>query len=224
MGNLEIVRKVRDVFNNIAEEYDKRRTTPFRVIETLARKIQLGDNVLDAGTGNGRHIPLVMSEGGNVVAVDISTKMLSLCRSNLKGVGLYARASPVLCDISALPFREGAFTGALYSAVMHHLPSQMRRRALEEMGRTLRRNSSAILTLWSRRALKIRSDARGIEGEAAPEGDFVIPWRTPTGVQERYYHLYTAGEARRELMGSPPLTLCSIFEEGLNIIAILERE
>jgi len=220
---LEIVRKVRDVFNNIAEEYDKRRAMPFRVIETLSRKIPLGDNVLDAGTGNGRHIPLIMSEGGNVVAVDISTKMLGLCRSNLKAVGLYERASPVLCDISALPFREGAFTGALYSAVMHHLPSQMRRRALGEMGRVLRRNSSAILTLWSRRALKVRPDARGIDGEAASGGDFVIPWRTTRGAEDRYYHLYTAGEARRELMGSP-LTLRSIFEEGLNIVAILERE
>lgn len=223
MGNLETVRKVREVFNNIAGEYDRKRTAPFRVIETLTRKITLGDNVLDAGTGNGRHIPLLMSEGGNVVAVDISTKMLSLCRGNLKRVGLYARVSPVLCDISALPFRESAFTGALYSAVMHHLPSQMRRRALEEMSRALKRNSLAILTLWSRRALKIRPDARSIEGETTSGGDFVIPWRTPRGAEERYYHLYTAGEARRELMGSP-LTLHSIFEEGLNIVAILERQ
>jgi len=219
---LEIVRKVREVFNNIAEEYDKRRTSPFRVIETIARKMPLGDNVLDAGTGNGRHIPLVMSEGGNVVAADISTKMLSLCQSNVKRAGLYASVSPVLCEISALPFREGAFTGALYSAVIHHLPSQMRRRALEEMSRALRRNSYAILTLWSKRALKIKPDARGIEVETAPGGDFMIPWRTPSGAEERYYHLYTSGEARRELMGSP-LTLLSIFEEGMNIVAILER-
>jgi len=215
------VRKVRDVFNNIAEEFDVRRTAPFRVIETLAKKIQLGDNVLDAGTGNGRHIPLVLRQGGNVVAVDISTKMLSLCRSNLREVGLHTRVSLVLCEISALPFREGAFTGAIYSAVMHHLPSQMRRRAFREMGRALRRKSFAILTLWSRRALKIRPDARCIEGEAS--GDFMIPWRTPRGAEERYYHLYTAGEARREIMESP-LTLRSIFEEGLNIVAILERE
>jgi len=220
---LEIVRKVRDVFNNIAEEYDKSRATPFRVIETLSRKMPLGDNVLDAGTGNGRHIPLIKSEGGNVVAVDISAKMLGLCRDNLKAVGLYGGVGPVLCDISALPFREGAFSGALYSAVMHHLPSQMRRRALEEMGRVLRRNSSAILTLWSRRALKVRTDARGIDGEPTSGGDFMIPWRTPRGKEDRYYHLFTAGEARRELMGSP-LTLRSIFEEGFNIVAILERE
>jgi len=223
MDNLEIVRKVRDVFDNIAEEYDKRRTTPLRVIEVLVRKIPLGDSVLDAGTGNGRHIPLVLSDVGNAIAVDVSTKMLRLCKINAKRAALYARVNPVLCDISALPFREGAFTGALYSAVIHHLPPQIRRRALEEMKRTLRRNSMAILTLWSKRALKIRPDARSIEGETASSGDFVIPWRTPRGAEERYYHLFTAEEAKRELLESP-LTLISIFEEGLNIVAILERQ
>ena len=39
----------------------------------------------------------------------------------------------------------------------------------------------------------------------------------------RYYHLYTAGEAREVLMGSL-LALRSIFEEGSNIVAILERQ
>ncbi|TLM99465.1 class I SAM-dependent methyltransferase, partial [bacterium] len=160
MVNLETVRKVREVFDNIAGEYDGSRRAPFKVIETLTRKMTLGDTVLDAGTGNGRHIPFIMGEGGTVVAVDLSAKMLSLCRNNVKVIGLYARVSPVLCEISALPFREGAFTGALYSAVIHHLPSQLLGRALEEMSRTLKRDSLAILTLWSRRALKVRPDAR----------------------------------------------------------------
>lgn len=221
MENSEIVRKVRVAFDNIAEEYDRSRVAPFRVIEALLRKITLGARVLDAGTGNGRHIPLLLGEGGEVVAADISTKMLRLCQSNVRRAGLYGGVCPVLCDISALPFREGAFSGALYSAVIHHLTSQLRRRALDEMRRTLKRNSLAILTLWSKRALKIRPDARSIE-EEADAGDYAIPWRTPRGAEERYYHLFTAEEAKREILESP-LTLISIFEEGLNIVAILER-
>lgn len=226
MDDREIVRHVKGAYDKIADDYGRKRARPFPVIERLVGKIQLGETILDAGAGNGRHIPILICEGGRAVAVDVSPRMLRLCRGNMRRMGLYHRVSPVLCDISELPFRDRAFTGALYAAVLHHLPSSMRSKALEELGRMLGRRSTAILTLWSKRALKIRPDAKGIEG-IGRSGDFSIPWKTPAGSEERYYHLYTAQEAREELLSSIPmhkLALTAIFEEGMNIIAILEEE
>jgi len=218
MTDLEIVRMVRDTFDAIAEDFDAKRSRPFSSIERICGRFPMGRCVLDAGTGNGRHIPSILGCGGSVVAADISLKMLKLCKRNLKREGLHPVVELVLCEISELPFKEGAFTGALYSAVLHHLPSSMRQRALEELKRTVMHGGIAVITLWSERALKIRPDARE---EADRKGDYLIPWKSSDVARERYYHLFTAEEARRELAESS-LKNISIFEEGLNIVIIVE--
>ncbi|MGQ9513514.1 MAG: methyltransferase domain-containing protein [Thermoproteota archaeon] len=221
MSNSGIVRGVRAVFDAIANDFDSKRSKPFPSIERICARISLGSIVLDGGTGNGRHIPSILREGGRAVAVDISLKMLRLCKQNLRIKGLHPRVEPVLCDISELPFKEDAFTGILYSAVLHHLPHRLRRKALRELSRTLRPKGVAIITLWSNRALKVRFDAREVWGFSS-KGDYFIPWKTSDEEYERYYHLFSAEEARRELAESS-IAPISIFEEGLNIIIVWEK-
>ncbi|MBO3802283.1 MAG: class I SAM-dependent methyltransferase [Candidatus Brockarchaeota archaeon] len=221
MGGSDVVRAVRDAFDAIAEDFDKKRTQPFPSVERICGRLTLGGCVLDAGTGNGRHVPFILGGGGRAVAADVSLKMLETCKRNLEGKGLRQMVELVLCEISELPFKEGAFTGALYSAVLHHLPSPMRKKALEELKRTVKPGGAAIITLWSARALKARSGAREA-GKAALKGDYLIPWKFPGGARERYYHLFTAEEARGELEESS-ITNFSVFEEGLNIVIVLER-
>jgi len=220
--SLRVVELSRGAFDAIAEEFGDRRRRPTPAVKRLLHKVCLGETVLDAGAGGGRHIPILAEVAGSVVAVDISKRMLSLCSKTTGEMGLKPRVHLLLCAVTHLPFREHAFTAALYSAVLHHLTCPLRGVALGEARRTLRPGSPIIAANWSRRgALAVRRDAQPLEGTGFQEGDYAVPWRHPgAGSETRFYHLFTAQEMRDELRGLG-FFLEAIWEEGLNIVALL---
>lgn len=98
-----------------------------------------GDRVLDVGTGPG-YLALAASQvvgaGGRAVGIDASPEMIDRARALASRRGLSVEYR--VASAETLPFEEGSFDAVVSRLVLHHLPGDLKRRALLEMMRVLR--------------------------------------------------------------------------------------
>lgn len=96
-----------------------------------------GKTVLDAGTGRGR-FAIAFAKGGaeRVVAVDISSVMLSLARGEAEKEGVSDRVLFEVGDVESLRYPDDHFDIACCMATTMHLPYPSR--ALSELKRVCR--------------------------------------------------------------------------------------
>lgn len=142
-------RYVRRLFDNIAFRYDLANfvITAGRIKgwrQRLLREVDLRDArlVLDLATGTGDLALAVArrSPRARIVGVDLSLEMLRRGREKLKRAGLEGRASFVIADVTALPFRDDVADDVLNAFLLRHivpLPAAFAefRRALRPGGR-----------------------------------------------------------------------------------------
>jgi ubiquinone/menaquinone biosynthesis C-methylase UbiE len=109
-------------FDSVADVYDATRVIPAGTCEDIARLsaetagLRSGGLFLDAGVGTGRFAaPLGRRFPGQIVGADISLPMMR--RAEAKAApGLFALVN---ADLQRLPFRAGAFRGALIVHILH---------------------------------------------------------------------------------------------------------
>lgn len=113
------------------------------------------DVVLDAGCGAGRTTVALsrVLRNGRVVAVDrfdadyIDDGGRELIERNLRVAGLTARVTIETADLSALPFDDESFDGAVSTNVYDHLGRQ-KARALREVFRVLKPGGRFLMAVW----------------------------------------------------------------------------
>jgi len=108
--------------------------------EILARAgVASGDRVLDVGTGPG-YLALAASKlvapGGAAIGIDASPEMIARARKLAARCG--SAADYLVATAESLPFDDDSFDAVVSRLVFHHLPGDMKRRALGEMARVLR--------------------------------------------------------------------------------------
>jgi ubiquinone/menaquinone biosynthesis C-methylase UbiE len=101
--------------------------------------IRPGERVLDVGCGTGE-LTLAASRrtgpGGSVYGIDAAPEMIEVARHKAERAG---QAVHFLVEpVEALNFADGSFDVVLSSFMMHHLPADLKRRALTEIRRVLR--------------------------------------------------------------------------------------
>lgn len=114
-----------------------------------------GDVILDAGCGAGRtSIALGRVLGsGRIVAVDrfdagyIDEGGRALLARNLRIAGLTDKVSVEAADLTALPFAEGRFDGAVSTHVYDHLGGQ-KEQGLREVVRVLKPGGRFLMAVW----------------------------------------------------------------------------
>lgn len=132
-----------DVFTSLF--FGGRRSAVYNRLVRLSG-VRAGDRVLDVGCGTGyltvrlariavpdKTVP-DKSVPGSVVGVDASEGMLAQARRAHAHVG----CAYVLGAAEDLDFEEGSFDVVTSSLMLHHLPAELRGRALREIRRVLR--------------------------------------------------------------------------------------
>jgi len=125
-----------------------------------------GMRVLDAGCGNGMYLRALRARRVNVVGCDLSRGML----------GVVAQPALVNADVTALPFRDGAFGAVLAAHLLDLVPD--RTAAVRELRRVLAQGRACVAV--TNGAQHLRS-LRGLIERAARVGTPGWRLRAPTG-------------------------------------------
>ena len=101
--------------------------------------VRPGDRVLDIGTGPGylaRSAAKLVGSDGEAVGIDASDEMIARATANAQRESSSARF--VRTPAQELPFEDGYFDAAVSRLVIHHLPGDIKDRALTEVFRVLK--------------------------------------------------------------------------------------
>jgi SAM-dependent methyltransferase len=102
--------------------------------------------VLDIGSGNSSFPLMLALEGARVVAVDLSPARVERQRAQAARVlGDRTRLLAVVADVTALPFRDGAFARVSSVSALEHVPDDVR--AGREIGRVMQADALAVITV-----------------------------------------------------------------------------
>jgi SAM-dependent methyltransferase len=114
-----------------------RETVPLLV---SAGGIQPGSEVLEIGSGPGHVADLLAQAGASVTAIDFSSEMVEVARTN------YPRITFKQADAEKLPFDEAAFDAVVANYVVHHLARP--EIVFNEVYRVLRSNGRFAFAVW----------------------------------------------------------------------------
>ena len=146
---------------DIAADYDRARFRGLRgaIINYLEQRllmramsgVEKGARVLDLPVGTGRMSRRLHNEGYRPVGADVSVPMLSIAADLAREAG--QRSVLLRADAERLPFADGSVEVAVCFRLLSHLPPEVRRRILREMGRVARDRVIAVyqphrLSLW----------------------------------------------------------------------------
>jgi ubiquinone/menaquinone biosynthesis C-methylase UbiE len=133
----------RHYYETRAAEYDARTCgiDMAGVRAELTSRLAGGARVLDLGCGSGRDLAAFAAEGLAALGLDLSRALLERARAA-------APACPLAqADLTALPFRDGAFEGLWICASLLHVPAEAAPVAVREAARVLAPGGWAVVSL-----------------------------------------------------------------------------
>ncbi|KAF8607990.1 hypothetical protein BDV93DRAFT_487981 [Ceratobasidium sp. AG-I] len=169
---------VHDVYDQIAPHFSQTRYKPWPVIANFLESIPSGALGLDAGTGNGKYLPL--SEGRFLtVGTDRSIGLLKFAQ--------YAgeSATPrdvLLSDVRDHIWRKGVFDFAISIATIHHLATPERRAEAVKaiLDSLLPSGGRALLYVWAVEqdglSKRVVPDTVSGEPSSSKAQDVLVPW------------------------------------------------
>jgi len=97
--------------------------------------VDLGPNALEVGPGPGLTTDLLRSRVARLTALEIDNALAVSLAARLRGSNVTALRG----DATAMPFKDGSFSGAASFTMLHHVPSPaLQDRLFKEVRRVLR--------------------------------------------------------------------------------------
>lgn len=182
-------------WDKIARDFDAKRRFPWKECIDFIENME--GTCLDLGCDGGRHL-VEMEKKCDAVGADISFSMLEIAKEKVKNAFL------VCCDARNLPFFDETFDSALFIATLHNIKGKEdREKALKELRRVLKKDGKAIISVWAKwqdrfifHFIKKFFKGKGIDG------DIFVPWKKDEEKIERFYHLYSMREFKKDLKES----------------------
>lgn len=107
--------------------------------------------ILDVGCGTGRYSLRKAVDGSEVVALDISLKMLKRTVEKAKTHNCYHNIHPILADGENLPFTDKAFNGLICTLTFDHF--EKCEKSIQEFSRVLKSYGLYIVTTFNKHTL-----------------------------------------------------------------------
>jgi len=166
----------KQVWNNIAEEWNEFKITPAEhVFEFLKGK---KGKILDLGSGSGRHLTKI--KNGKMYLIDFSKKMIELAKKRAKEKNIEAEFN--VADIKKLPFPNNFFDYAISIAVFHCIKGgKNREKAARELFRVVKKGAKAEIVVWNKDSKRFKNSPK----------ERVVKWRDKGS---RYYYLFDEKE------------------------------
>lgn len=165
------------LWNRIAEEWHTYKEIPSKLSQDFLE--QCSGDVLDLGSGSGRHLMRINS--GKMYLVDFSENMLKLAEKKAKKFNISAEFT--VADISKrLPFEDNFFPYALSISALHCLNKKEQKKAIKELYRVLKKGGKALIGVWNFNSKRF-NQKKGKEQ--------LIGW---TNKGKRYYYLFEEKE------------------------------
>ncbi|KIM80711.1 hypothetical protein PILCRDRAFT_9162 [Piloderma croceum F 1598] len=187
---------VHAVYDKIASHFSSTRYKPWPIIAHFLSTLSTGSVGLDAGTGNGKYLPLPLDRPpGSIctIGLDRSRNLLEIARTAGADVD---EASTIKCmpreviwgDVIGKGWRDGAFDYAISIATIHHLATHDRRKlAVKRLLQCVSPSRGRILIyVWaieqdelSRRSVPTESYTKNdslAESGMGPGRDVFVPW------------------------------------------------
>ena len=193
----KIRESVRKTYGAIASEFDQTRKGPWEEFQYFLKYVKKRSKVLDLGCGNGRLYDFLKNKKIDYLGIDNNSTLLKRAEEN------FPEAKFKLGDMVDLDLPDKNFDVIFCIATFHHIPGRkLRRRAVSEMHRVLKRKGVLILTVWNLFQLKYFSALlRSIFSFLLNLGlkyawnDLWIKWGSHPA--KRYYHAFLPDELLR---------------------------
>ncbi len=203
-----------EIWDNIAPEWHEFKTKPAKhTIEFLKKA---SGNVLDLGSGSGRH--LVNIKNGKMYLVDFSEEMLKLAKAKIGNfcitlitshkakIGNFCinsslgksqikakskkekiNAEFIQANLWELPFKNNFFDYAICISSLHCIESaENRKKAIKELYRVLKPEALAEIGVWNKNSKRFKN----LKGK-----EKYVSWRDKG---KRYYYLYEEKEIHEQ--------------------------
>ncbi|KAG6865022.1 hypothetical protein C0991_005568 [Blastosporella zonata] len=202
-------KNVHAIYDEIASHFSSTRYKPWPVISTFMSSISTGWVGLDAGTGNGKYLPLPLDRPTDILTIglDRSINLLQIART----AGEAQRTREVVWgDVLGHGWRPAIFDYAISIATIHHLATHERRiKAVQRLIESVSSQHGRILIyVWAIEQDELSKRKVVADSDAESDGrgkDVVVPWvlSPQKGAREdsaerqvfnRYYHMFAKGE------------------------------
>ncbi|MAH03495.1 hypothetical protein CMI39_01770 [Candidatus Pacearchaeota archaeon] len=194
----------KQVWSNIAEEWYEFKSEPSEYILDFLKK-QKG-NVLDLGSGAGRH--LVKIKNGKMYLVDFSKEMIKLAKKRAKEKNITAEF--IVASSDKLPFKDNFFDSAICASHLHCIKGDKKReKAIKELFRVLKPRAYAKITVWNKNTKRFKNSSK----------ERYVKWRDKG---PRYYYLYEPKEIYK-LFESIGFKITEKFTPDRNIAFIVRK-
>lgn len=169
----------KQVWNNLAEEWYNLKNNPIkRVLKFLEN--QRG-NVLDLGSGAGRH--LIKIKDGEMYLVDFSGEMINLARE--KAIKKNIPAKFFVSDMTKRLFRDNFFDAAIMTSSLHCVKGKRKReKAVMELFRILKPKAKVLVTAYNKNSEQFKNSLK----------EKYIGWKDK---EIRYYYIFDEKEIHK---------------------------
>lgn len=127
-------------YDIIANSFDTSRVRIWNNVKDFLNKCD-GLKLLDCGCGNGKNMIYAINQGYDCTGVDISQKLLDICKS--KNLNVYY--GDILDD-----HNHNKYDKIICIAVLHHLETiELQKKAIKNLMNLLNPNGQLLISLWS---------------------------------------------------------------------------
>ncbi|MFA4890847.1 MAG: class I SAM-dependent methyltransferase [Candidatus Gracilibacteria bacterium] len=180
--SITILKNVKKTYDLIAEDFSKTRNTEWKEFEQFLPHIKNEQTLADIGCGNGRFFKFISKHKRvSYTGVDFSKRLLKEAKRLNKAKFIYG-------DILKIPLKPSSQDIIACIAVLHHIPTiKLRKKAVRELWRILKKKGTLLLTVWDL-----------IKQKNCKKGDNFIPW----GKEKipRYYYAFEEKELEKLLL------------------------